>query len=202
MEAGNTNTRKMLVLGVSAFALMGAGFVLAVFFSSMSPSEAVLSDTKRPIKVHLGDMMIGELIKLKWAGSPIIILRRDLSNVAKLPELNSLLSDPSSEIDPDPDYVQSGYRSIKSEYFVAYGYSTHCGCTLGFSEEVKSYMTKIDGGVFFDVCHIATYDTAGRVLAASAEPGPSELLPPRVANLFIPPHRYIADDVILIGEEP
>ena len=105
-------------------------------------------------------------------------------------------------MDPEPNYIKQGYRSIKPEYFVAYGYSTHCGCTLVYSGEVDGYSTEIPGGVFYDLCQVATYDIAGRVIAESAEPGPSKLSPPKVAYLLIPPHRSSSDGAIVIGEEP
>jgi ubiquinol-cytochrome c reductase iron-sulfur subunit len=46
-------------------------------------------------------------------------------------------------------------------------------------------------GGFFCACHGSRFDLAGRVF--SGVPAPT--------NLIVPPHRYVSDTVILIGED-
>lgn len=185
--------------GLAVMVLAGSIFVSYVFMQSMEPSAAVKSNTSRPVRVDVSEMKIGELKKVTWADRPVYILRRVPAEVAKLSMLDAELSDPHSVTDPDFKYIEKTFRSIKPEFFVVVGVSTHCGCILNYSKDASNWKN-MPGGIFYDACHIATYDAAGRVLAASAAPGPSKYLPSRVTNLVIPPHRYVSPTEIMIGE--
>ena len=64
---------------------------------------------------------------------------------------------------------------------------THLGCSPTYRPEIT---TDFQGG-FFCPCHGSKFDFSGRVYAGVPAP----------TNLTIPPHYYINDDVILIGED-
>lgn len=182
-------------------ALVGSIFVLYVFMQSMEPSAAVKSNATRPVRVDVSEIKIGELKKVTWADRPVYILRRAPAEVAKLSILDAELSDPHSIADPDFKYIEKTFRSIKPEFFVVVGVSTHCGCILNYTKDASNWKN-MPGGFFYDACHVATYDAAGRVLAASAAPSQSKYLPSRVTNLVIPPHRYVSPTEIMLGEAP
>jgi len=102
------------------------------------------------------------------------------------------LRDPDS-IDPQqPEYAQNVTRSIKPEILVAVGICTHLGCSPSFAPEAtpQPYDAEWKGG-FFCVCHGSKFDLAGRVYKAVPAP----------LNLEVPPHKYISESLILIGDD-
>lgn len=191
--------KRMYQKGLTAMVLMGSIFVSYVFMQSMGPSAAVKYNTSRPVRVDVSEMKVGEVKEVSWADRPVYILRRAPEEVANLNMLDAELSDPHSIADPDFKYIEKTFRSIKPEFFVVVGVSTHCGCILSYTKDASNWKN-MPGGFFYDACHVATYDVAGRVLAASAAPSQSKYLPSRVTNLVIPPHRYVSSTEIVIGE--
>lgn len=101
------------------------------------------------------------------------------------------LRDPNSEQPQQPSYAQNRYRSIKEEYLVTVGICTHLGCSPQYLED--SFGEQVEGvpSGFFCPCHGSKFDIAGRVF--SGVPAPY--------NLVVPPHYYIDDTTILIGED-
>jgi len=76
---------------------------------------------------------------------------------------------------------------------VAVGICTHLGCSptaLPAGTANPSVGADWPGG-FFCPCHGSTFDLAGRVF--KNKPAPT--------NLEVPPHRYLADSKLLIGED-
>ena len=77
--------------------------------------------------------------------------------------------------------------------FVAVGLCTHLGCSPGlapFGSANPSLPRDWPGG-FFCACHGSTYDVAGRVFKNKPAP----------LNLEVPPHRYLSDARLRIGED-
>jgi ubiquinol-cytochrome c reductase iron-sulfur subunit len=133
---------------------------------------------------------------VEWRGKPVWIVRRTPEQLAALPKLNDQLADPDSTRKPDdqaPVYARNETRSIKPEYLVAVGICTHLGCSP--SEKFKtgpqpSLPDDWQGG-FFCPCHGSTFDLAGRVF--KNKPAPD--------NLEVPPHMYLSDTKLIIGED-
>ena len=109
-----------------------------------------------------------------------------------LSQTYTVLLDPSSgNTQQQPVYAQNAYRSINPEIFVVVGLCTHLGCIPAFRPEVAAPDLGIDWlGGYFSPCHGSRFDLAGRVY--KHVPAPSYLL--------VPPHRYLSESVIKIGE--
>ena len=172
--------RRRALLGIAATA-GGAGTVAAAgaFVGAMRPSRKTQA-AGAPVSVNVAHLQPGQLHTVVWRLKPVWILRRSPEMIAGLSELPGL-SDPASESSLQPDYCQNPTRSIKPEFLVVVGLCTHLGCLPAQGD-----------GVFLCACHGSRFDFAGRVFAGS--PAPS--------NLIVPPHRYAADNEIIIGEDP
>ena len=82
---------------------------------------------------------------------------------------------------------------MRPELFVAVGICTHLGCSpssVPAGTANPSVGADWQGG-FFCPCHGSTFDGAGRVF--KNKPAPT--------NLEVPPHRYLSDTRIVIGED-
>ena len=114
------------------------------------------------------------------------MVRRDEKALASLKKVDQL-SDPESNDSNQPEYAKNEYRSRKPEYLIMEGICTHLGCSPTYRPEITADF----GGGFFCPCHGSKFDFAGRVY--SGVPAPT--------NLPVPPHYFISDGVILIGED-
>ena len=119
-------------------------------------------------------------------------VKRTPEMLGALPGLNGSLRDPESVDLQQPEYAQNPNRSIKPEILVAVGICTHLGCSPSFAPEAlpQPYDAQWKGG-FFCPCHGSRFDLAGRVYKGVPAP----------LNLEIPPHKYISETLILIGED-
>jgi len=77
--------------------------------------------------------------------------------------------------------------------FVAIGICTHLGCSPNAVPEGSANPGVGPGwkGGYFCPCHGSTFDGAGRVF--KNKPAPT--------NLEVPPHRYLSDSRLLIGDD-
>ncbi len=174
---------------------VGAGFVAVPFISSFEPSERARA-AGAPVEVDIGALKPGEKMTVEWRGKPVWIVRRTPEQLAVLPKLDKELADPKSLRKPDeltPSYARNEDRSIKPEYLVVVGICTHLGCSPGdkFTPGPQSSLPDDWAGGFLCPCHGSTFDMAGRVY--KDKPAPD--------NLEVPPHVYLSDSRILIGEE-
>jgi len=106
------------------------------------------------------------------------------------------LADPKSERKPSeltPEYARNEARSIKPEFFVAVGICSHLGCSPSDKFQIGAQPSLPDDwkGGFLCPCHGSTFDMAGRVF--KNKPAPD--------NLEVPPHMYLSDSKLLIGED-
>jgi ubiquinol-cytochrome c reductase iron-sulfur subunit len=172
---------------VGAVGLAGAAYP---FLASMAPSRAANAKAK-PVRVNVKAMKEGEQKTIIWRGKPVWIVRRTADDIAKLNSLNSRLSDPNSTIPQQPSYVDSITRSIRPELLVLVGVCTHLGCAPTYRPEPGAIESSWPGG-FFCSCHGSKFDLAGRVYKGVPAP----------TNLEVPPHRYLADGTLVVGENP
>jgi ubiquinol-cytochrome c reductase iron-sulfur subunit len=101
-----------------------------------------------------------------------------------------VLRDPdSTEVDQQPDYAVNDTRSVRREFLVVEGSCTHLGCAPLEDFDVRP--AEGWGGGFFCPCHGSKFDLAGRVFKGVPAP----------TNLRVPPHRFVRDDLILIGQD-
>ncbi|MDJ0709323.1 MAG: ubiquinol-cytochrome c reductase iron-sulfur subunit [Woeseiaceae bacterium] len=184
------NRRHFLTVATVVTGAAGAAMVAIPFISSLKPSARAQA-LGAPVEVPIGSMQPGEMVRVIWRGKLIFVLRRTAEMLERLPSVVGELRDPDSTEFPDhqPDYAANDTRSVKPEYLVVEGSCTHLGCAPLEDFEVRP-AEGWEGG-FFCPCHGSKFDLAGRVYRSV--PAPS--------NLRVPPHRFVRDDLILIGQD-
>lgn len=178
----------------------GAGAVGGVaaavpFVSTFQPSERARA-AGAPVEVDIGGLKPGEKVTVEWRGKPVWIVRRTKEQLDALPKLDPQLADPKSQRNPaelTPEYARNEHRSIKPEYLVAVGICSHLGCSPSdrFQAGAQPSLPNDWAGGFLCPCHGSTFDMAGRVY--KNKPAPD--------NLEVPPHMYLSDTRLLIGED-
>lgn len=187
----DTERRKWLI------ATGAAGGVAAVatsvpFVTSLAPSERARA-MGAAVEVEIGDLPPGAMKIVEWRGKPVWLVRRTPEQLAALDKLAPELADPDSKRDQQPAYAANAQRSIKPEVLVMVGICTHLGCSptaVAQGSGNPSVGADWPGG-FFCPCHGSTFDLAGRVY--KNKPAPT--------NLEVPPHRYLSDTRLLIGDD-
>ena len=184
--------RRRLVVATAAVGGVGAIAALVPFLSSMLPSERAKA-AGAPVEVEIGTLEPGQMMTVEWRGKPVWIINRNKEMLETLPKLDDQMADPKSEKKMQPDYAKNETRSIKPEILVTVGICTHLGCSPSskFKKGAEEGMAADWQGGFLCPCHGSTFDFAGRVY--KSKPAPD--------NLEVPPHYYIADGRILIGED-
>ena len=172
------------------------GLATAVpFVSSFQPSERAKA-AGAAVEVDISNIKPGEKLTVEWRGKPVWIVHRTPEQIADLAGLASQLADPDSQRkrgEQTPEYAMNVGRSIKPEYFVAVGICTHLGCSPSdrFQRGAQPSLPDNWEGGFLCPCHGSTFDLAGRVF--KNKPAPD--------NLEVPPHMYLSDSKLLIGED-
>ena len=189
----DNSKRTWLIASVGAGAV-GAGFVATPFVSSFQPSERAKA-AGAAVEVDISDIKPGEKKTVEWRGKPVWIIRRTPEQIAGLKKVESQLADPESNRKsyPIPEYAKNDHRSIKPEFMVAVGICTHLGCSPGekFAAGPQPSLPDDWQGGFLCACHGSTFDLAGRVF--KNKPAPD--------NLEVPPHMYLSETKILVGED-
>jgi ubiquinol-cytochrome c reductase iron-sulfur subunit len=187
----NTGRRRFLTAATTVVGAVGVGFVLVPFVSSMQPSAKARA-AGAPVRADISKLEPGQMIRVKWRGKPVWMVKRTEEMLETLPTLDGDLRDPESLQPMQPDYAQNGYRSIKPELLVTVGICTHLGCSPTYRPDVAPADLGSDWkGGFFCPCHGSTFDLAGRVYKGVPAP----------LNLEVPPHRYLSDNEIIVGED-
>ena len=173
---------------------VGGAFVAVPFVSSFQPSEKAKA-AGAAVEVDIGALQPGEKVTVEWRGKPVWIMRRTPEQLAALEKLTPQLADPTSERTayPTPEYARNTHRSIKPEFFVAVGICSHLGCSPIDRLQAGPQPSLPDDwqGGFLCPCHGSTFDLAGRVFRNKPAPD----------NLEVPPHMYLSDTRLLIGED-
>jgi|SRR6187455_902789 ubiquinol-cytochrome c reductase iron-sulfur subunit len=187
--------KRTWIIASGCAGVVGAGFAAVPFVSSFQPSERARA-AGAPVEVDIGALKAGEKLTVEWRGQPVWIIRRTPEQVAELPKLDPMLADPASKRNQDeltPTYARNEARSIKPEVLVVVGICTHLGCSPSdkFTPGAQPSLPDNWVGGFLCPCHGSTFDMAGRVY--KDKPAPD--------NLRVPPHMYLADNRLVIGEE-
>jgi ubiquinol-cytochrome c reductase iron-sulfur subunit len=170
-----------------------AGMAAAIpYVSTFAPSERNKS-SGAPIEVDISKLGPGEMMTVDWNGKPTWILHRTKKMLDGIVQQSGRMADPKSDRSKQPGYAKNELRSIKPEYWVAIGICTHMGCAPAdkFRTGAESGMGPEWEGGFLCPCHGSTFDLAGRVY--KDKPAPH--------NLEVPPHVYLSNARILIGED-
>jgi len=183
--------RRFLTTTATVVGGVGAAATSVPFIASMTPS-AKTKAIGAPVEVDLGDLQPGERKIEKWQGKPVWILRRTNETLEQLANPGPQIRDPKSEENQQPEYARNEYRSIKPEYLIVLGLCTHLGCSPSYvAEEDEHDLGPEWKGGFFCPCHGTLFDLAGRVYKNFPAP----------TNLVIPPHKYLSDTLVLIGDD-
>ena len=184
--------RRRLVVATAAVGGVGAVAALVPFVRSLLPSERAKA-AGAPVEVDIGKLEAGQMMTVEWRGKPVWIINRTKEMLETLPKLADQVADPKSDVDQQPAYAKNDTRSVKAEIMVVIGICTHLGCPppQKFKAGVDEGMPGDWLGGFLCPCHGSTFDFAGRVY--KSKPAPT--------NLEVPPHVYLSDTRILIGED-
>ena len=178
----------------------GAGAIGGVtaavpFVSNFLPSERAKA-AGAAVEADISNLKPGEKMTVEWRGKPVWVVRRTKEQLDSLKKTDAQVADPKSQRKPDeltPSYARNEHRAIKPEYFVAVGICSHLGCSPSDKLQPGAQPSLPDDwqGGFLCPCHGSTFDLAGRVF--KNKPAPD--------NLEVPPHMYLSDTLLLIGED-
>ena len=196
MSEQRVDSAKRTWLITSACAGAVGGVAVAIpFISTFQPSERAKA-AGAPVEVDISSIKPGEKLTVEWRGKPVWIVRRTPAQLAELPKNDALLADPKSQRKPNeltPVYARNEGRSIKPEFLVTVGICSHLGCSPSdkFVPGAQASLPDDWAGGFLCPCHGSTFDMAGRVY--KNKPAPD--------NLEVPPHMYLSDTRLIIGED-
>jgi ubiquinol-cytochrome c reductase iron-sulfur subunit len=188
-------TKRNWIITTAAVGGAGAAAVAVPFVSTFQPSERAKA-AGAAVEVDISALKPGEKVTVEWRGKPVWIIKRTPEQLEALKKTESQLADPNSERKPDeltPAYARNPGRSIKSDVLVAVGICSHLGCSPVDKFQTGAQPSLPDDwqGGFLCPCHGSTFDMAGRVF--KNKPAPD--------NLEVPPHMYLSDTKLVIGED-
>lgn len=188
-DAIDEQRRQFLLTSTKIMGGIGAMCALTPFVASWMPSAKARA-AGAPVEVDLSKLEPGQQVTVEWRGKPVWIIRRNQAMLDSLDEHNDRLRDPGSVVDQQPAYAKNEFRSIKPDYLVLVGICTHLGCIPKYEPDEKKLGADWTGG-FYCPCHGSSFDLAGRVFKNVPAP----------INLEVPPHHFVSEHVVIIGEE-
>jgi len=191
-EGVDKSRRRFLTAATSVVGAAGVAAVAVPFVSSMLPSARARA-AGAPVEADLSKLEPGQLLTIEWRGKPVWIVRRTEEALKNLPTLNDRLRDPASDtVSQQPEYAHNAVRSIKPEFMIMVGICTHLGCSPTFRPDIAPADLGPDWkGGFACPCHGSRFDLAGRVYKSVPAP----------TNLVVPPHKYLSEHFIRIGDD-
>ena len=188
----NQSKRRFLVAATTGVGVVGAVAVATPFVGSMLPSERAKA-AGAPVEVDVSKIEPGSMIAVEWRGKPVWIVSLTPEMAGLLGNHNGKLSDPMLEVvSQQPEYCKNATRSIRPNLVVMVGICTHLGCSPSPKLKAADADMGMDWpGGFFCPCHGSKFDLAGRVFKGSPAP----------KNLEVPPHKYLSDTMLLIGDD-
>jgi ubiquinol-cytochrome c reductase iron-sulfur subunit len=193
-DAVDPSRRAWVGIACGAGAVGGIGAAVP-FVSSFAPSERAKA-AGAAVEVDISSLRPGEMATVEWRGKPVWVLRRTPEQVASLKATDAKVADPESKRNPGeltPEYARNQHRSRKPEVLVAVGICSHLGCSPTAKLQAGAQPSLPDDwqGGFFCPCHGSIFDLAGRVYKNVPAPD----------NLEVPPHMFLSDSKLLIGED-
>jgi ubiquinol-cytochrome c reductase iron-sulfur subunit len=179
---------------VGVICAVGAAAVLVPRLNRAGPDASDLVKTD-VVEVDLTPIAPGQQITVYWGSWPVFIHRRTPQTLASLrhPDLVDQLSDPDSNERQQPPYAVNAARSVRPEFAVLVGVCTHMACIPQFHPLPNAREPEPDWpGGYLCACHGSKYDLAGRVFKGVPAP----------YNLPVPPHRFVNERSLRIGENP
>ncbi len=190
-EHVDRSKRRLLIAATTAAGGVAAAGAGAPFVLSLMPSERAKA-AGAPVEVDVSTIEPGMMMSVEWQGKPVWIVRRTQEMLDMLAKHDDELADPDSSIPQQPEYAHNKYRSIKPEYLVVLGICTHLGCSPTYRPEVApADLGEKWAGGWFCPCHGSRFDLAARVYKGVPAP----------TNLIVPPHKYLSDGRLLVGDD-
>ena len=188
-EGVDNNRRHFIGIATGVVGAVGVVGVAVPFLASLKPSARAQA-LGAPVEVSVGAMQPGEMVRVVWRGKVVYVLKRSEDMLGRLDSNVDQLRDPDSEVaEQQPEYAVNATRSVRPGFLVVEGVCTHLGCAPLMDFEVRPEESW--NGGFFCPCHGSRFDLAGRVYKGVPAP----------TNLVVPPHRFVRDDLILIGQD-
>ena len=189
------SSKRTWLIATGCAGAVGGVATAVPFVSTFQPSEKAKA-AGAAVEVDISELKPGERVTVEWRGKPVWIIKRTPEQLAELPKIDPQLADPQSKRKPDeftPPYARNIHRSIKPEILVAVGICPHLGCspTEKFAMGAQPSLPDDWKGGFLCPCHGSTFDMAGRVYKNKPSPD----------NLEVPPHVYLSDTRLLIGDD-
>ncbi len=188
-SAVDQQKRNFLIAATACTGTIGAAAVAVPFVGSMLPSARAKA-AGAAVEVDISKIEPGTIKTEEWRGMPVWIIHRTDKMTAELNKHTDLLIDPNCDVEQQPAYCKNSHRSIKANIAVVVGKCTHLGCTPNAELQAGGNMGDKWAGGFYCPCHGSKFDLAGRVFKGSPAP----------TNLVVPPHKYLTETTILIGE--
>jgi ubiquinol-cytochrome c reductase iron-sulfur subunit len=193
-HAPAASRRDFLYIATATVGAVGAAAALVPLIAQMNPDASTLA-AGGPVDLDVSKIPEGGQVAIRWRQRPIFVFHRSAKTLQSMqsPQMISLLSDPNSEEMQQPPYAANWHRSIKPEFGILVGICTHLGCIPMFYPDASA-TTPVSNwpGGYFCPCHGSKYDPAGRVF--SGVPAPY--------NLPVPPHNFVNDTTLRVGENP
>jgi ubiquinol-cytochrome c reductase iron-sulfur subunit len=183
--------RRFLTLSTTVVGGVGVAAAAWPFLASLKPSERAKA-LGAPVSVDITHLEAGQKLTVAWRGKPVWVVKRTPEMVASLAKVSGELRDPASDELQQPEYAKNEARAIKPEILVMVGSCTHLGCAPTFRPDHPA--PEVDAnwqGGFYCPCHGSKFDLAGRVYKGVPAP----------LNMSVPPHRYVDNNTILVGED-
>ena len=191
IEKSGLNRRHFLTVATSVTGVAGLAMTAVPFVASFQPNARARA-LGAPVEIDIGKLEAGAMVRVMWRGRPVWVLRRTPEMLARMEQSGASLADPASVVNNQPAYAQNSYRSIKPEILVLIGNCTHLGCAPIERFDVAPVDLGPDWvGGFYCPCHGSKFDLAGRVYDGNPAP----------TNLVVPPHRFLGQNLILIGDD-
>ncbi len=190
-EQVDLKRRRMLTAATAGVGAIGATAMVVPFGMSLLPSEKAKA-AGAPVEVDISMIEDGQQITVEWRGKPVWVVKRTDAVLKDLTTLDDQLLDPRSNAAQQPEYAKNEARSIDPTISVLVGICTHLGCSPSYRPELApADLGDSWKGGYFCACHGSRFDLAGRVFKSVPAP----------KNLEVPPHHYLTDTLILIGED-
>ena len=190
-EGVDIGRRRFLTLTTSVVGGVGAAAWAWPFLAQLKPSERAKA-MGAPITIDISKLEPGQQITVAWRSQAVFVVKRTQEMLDSLKEVVPHLADAGSDAPQQPDYAKNETRSIKPEILVMKGVCTHLGCSPKFRPDRGAADIGADWqGGFYCPCHGSKFDLAGRVFKGVPAP----------TNIVVPPHKYVNDTTLIIGED-
>jgi ubiquinol-cytochrome c reductase iron-sulfur subunit len=185
--------RRFLCTAAVMYGALGVAVGAVPFIESWLPSERARA-LGGPVDVDISKVEAGQMILALWRRRPVFVLHRTATQLGALQQPSDirLLRDPNSEVLQQPAYARNWHRSVMPQYLIVVGICTHLGCVPHYEPRVGGDLGPNWPGGYYCPCHGSRYDLSARVFTGVPAP----------YNLPVPPHRFLGESTVRIGENP